>query len=370
MPPAHRLALDEKPTPPWLKAVASRVDELVERPTAFDHFQQMLRTWAVEHEARGPSTPVDRDGAIRYHRDVELIPTRRLTLPEKYQLLAVIHDEICETAKCISPWGSGARRQKNLKRLKAGIPYFIRCGQVKDITDGDRARVEKALQDVQVEVARAIEIAERRGPIVYGVRSFRSESLAAAIFHLIAAEDTGPATRSDHAINTVEGRWVALQAEIQKKNIISAAESRDFEERLHELIRERIELLKPFPHEPAAQARVMNEDRAWTRQARKLALYADEIEKRVDAPAAPKKSSATETAADDYSGFVPADKLEMDGIRPNRLSEAATAGLVRTRPAPKGLKDSLGREIRSLYHHGDAIKHCLPKRSGNKRPRR
>ncbi len=68
----------------------------------------------------------------------------------------------------------------------------------------------------------------------------------------------------------------------------------------------------------------------------------------------------------DYGGYVPADTLEQEeGIRPNRLSEAAGDNKVKTKPAPNGLRDSQGREIRTLYHRAEAIRHCKPKRMGS-----
>ena len=60
-----------------------------------------------------------------------------------------------------------------------------------------------------------------------------------------------------------------------------------------------------------------------------------------------------------YEDFVPADTLEHDhGIKRNRLSEAATAGLVETKPAQPGLLDSQGRRILKTYNKKQAIKHC------------
>lgn len=61
----------------------------------------------------------------------------------------------------------------------------------------------------------------------------------------------------------------------------------------------------------------------------------------------------------DCDVYVPADTLWLDhGIRASRLSEAATAGKVETRTAPKGYKDSNGRKVLKLYHEKQAIKHC------------
>jgi hypothetical protein len=69
-------------------------------------------------------------------------------------------------------------------------------------------------------------------------------------------------------------------------------------------------------------------------------------------------------------GCVPADTLALeDGIARNRLSEAARDGKVRSMPAPRGMKDSQGKAVHRLYHRGDALEYCSPKRV-TKRTRR
>lgn len=85
-----------------------------------------------------------------------------------------------------------------------------------------------------------------------------------------------------------------------------------------------------------------------------------ELEARIGKPPPP-------TLDEDYEGFVSADALWVDhGIHKSRLSRAATAGTLETKPALKGLKDSQGHEIRKLYNKKQAIKHCSVKRKARK----
>jgi len=71
-----------------------------------------------------------------------------------------------------------------------------------------------------------------------------------------------------------------------------------------------------------------------------------------------------EGAVDDaisVAGYASADTLEHDyGIIPARLSEAKSAGKVKSKPAPAKMIDSDGKSVRVLYHVEDAKKHCSP----------
>ena len=76
-------------------------------------------------------------------------------------------------------------------------------------------------------------------------------------------------------------------------------------------------------------------------------------------PIAGTPAGAGENRSTAIGDFLPADTLWFDhGIRRNRLAEAATAGKVDTKPAPKGWKDSMGRKVLKLYNRKQAIKHC------------
>lgn len=55
------------------------------------------------------------------------------------------------------------------------------------------------------------------------------------------------------------------------------------------------------------------------------------------------------------------------GIRGPRLSEASKIGSVRTVKAPANYRDNEGKWATLLYHVGDALKHCSPKRRIAKR---
>lgn len=147
---------EEDQWPEWLNWIASRVDELVASKHGMDRFRRMLREWKTERDAQGPSTMVDRRGHIR-HDPVVPLPVRRLSLSEKYALLAAIHDVICcdaapsryRTPKRIDPW----QMHKSIKRIglakaTAGASYMMLCHRVSELADGHRHRVESALGDV------------------------------------------------------------------------------------------------------------------------------------------------------------------------------------------------------------------------------
>lgn len=72
-----------------------------------------------------------------------------------------------------------------------------------------------------------------------------------------------------------------------------------------------------------------------------------------------------------YGGFVPADTLWIShGIRQSRLCEAKKKGLVKTKPAPPGIKDSQGKGVRVFYNQSQAIQHCKPKKLKPKKLKR
>ena len=134
--------------PPWLEAIAIRVDELVSEEANRKHFAEMLRQWSDEHGKR-PS----KEG-------VQVLPRRAMTLPEKYAALAAIHDQICEEAKSLDLWGI-RRKSKNLSRTKIGVRYAALAKRVENISDQDQERLEQVLADVEAD--RAAKLSEK-GP--------------------------------------------------------------------------------------------------------------------------------------------------------------------------------------------------------------
>ena len=69
------------------------------------------------------------------------------------------------------------------------------------------------------------------------------------------------------------------------------------------------------------------------------------------------------TKSTSINGYVAADTLALEhGIPPQRLSEAARQGKVKTKSAPRGQTNSAGKRIRILYYEQQAIKHCTPKK--------
>lgn len=71
------------------------------------------------------------------------------------------------------------------------------------------------------------------------------------------------------------------------------------------------------------------------------------------------------------SDYHSADWFEINhGIRSSRLSEKSRDTKVRTKPAPKGFTDVEGMKPRMVYHVGDALKNCSPKRVTQKTRRK
>ncbi|MFQ5463782.1 MAG: hypothetical protein ACE5E5_14290 [Phycisphaerae bacterium] len=76
------------------------------------------------------------------------------------------------------------------------------------------------------------------------------------------------------------------------------------------------------------------------------------------------KRFAEKIDAEGVAGYLSADTLLINhGIHAPRLSEKATKGLVRTKGAPRGLRDSEGRQVRKLYHEQDALRECSPQQA-------
>lgn len=76
----------------------------------------------------------------------------------------------------------------------------------------------------------------------------------------------------------------------------------------------------------------------------------------------PVAAQSTSPGTPGIEGYCPADWFWHEhGIKQARLSEAAGAGKVRTKPAPRGYLDTEGRAVRVLYNKADALKHCAPK---------
>jgi len=82
-----------------------------------------------------------------------------------------------------------------------------------------------------------------------------------------------------------------------------------------------------------------------------------------EVPEFTRPGARSDDAAASVQGYRPADWFWCQhGIRPQRLSEASGAGKVKTVPAPKGVLDSQGRAVRTLYNEVQALKCCSPKR--------
>lgn len=126
--------------PGWIKVTARRVDELVSAPKVMGHFRNMrLREWST----------AQRDKAVP-----DLPPIRDFTLPERYAVLAAVHDCVCKGkgVHWIDPWHIHSR-SKNAARLRAGMGYSIlvsqKVPQLKDAGTGGRRWLHGVLADVE-----------------------------------------------------------------------------------------------------------------------------------------------------------------------------------------------------------------------------
>lgn len=127
------------------------------------------------------------------------------------------------------------------------------------------------------------------------------------------------------------------------------------------LIRERTTYADLLENAPIEELRLSVNDVS-ERHHNTLCAWFDKVRDEVEALVSDSSAGKviTEPTID---GYRSADYLFAEhGIRSSRLSEAASAGKVRTMPAPKGMQDSELHEVRKLYNEADALKHCQPKR--------
>ena len=149
--------------PFWLVDMASRVDELVLDPQVCVRFQEKVPQWKAEHLRRG--------GPV-----IDIPPARGMLLPEKYAILAAIHDRIlCETTKRISPWRT-VRIRKGVERFKSGIAFGVLEVHVDDIQEQNRNRLEKCLADVEQD----LQVLRQAGATVATMRPRSERKLAAS----------------------------------------------------------------------------------------------------------------------------------------------------------------------------------------------
>lgn len=130
----------------WQKSLAVQVDEIVQDPAMMTRFQEMVRVWQGEEEARGPGC-----------NGVVLLPTRAMTLPEKYAALAAIHDRVCAQngAEPINPWktvtGKSLRslNEEDKAQCLNSISFHVLCKRFDEIQESDHERLESVLLDVR-----------------------------------------------------------------------------------------------------------------------------------------------------------------------------------------------------------------------------
>lgn len=300
--------LDAKSWPEWLVVVACGVGELVAKPVTMDRFRRMLRDWKAEHEARGPKSSEDKRGNVQYN-PVELLPVRGMTLPEKYAVLAAIHDAICEQTKRIDPWTTQKRiRNFRSPKVRASWSYAALCGCVAELGDGHRERITGVLRDVGRDLA-----------------TTQPDSGVESLIDRMA-KATAASRLSDD-----ERRGLRAYLKLQRDTA-----GRNRRRELEENLPYNDELRRMSTMEPPVQP-------------------AEPVTENAHGP-----NGELDTV--NLQGFRCADWFGHEhGIRPSRLSEAAKRGIVRTVPAPRGYLDSQGRKVRILYHEAGGLEHCSPK---------
>ena len=90
---------------------------------------------------------------MRGYNPVEILPLRALTPAAQYAALAAIHDAVCDDVEQIDPWSAPGDA---FEPLKAGTAYAVLVDRVSRLADEDQARVERALENVQVDLARML----------------------------------------------------------------------------------------------------------------------------------------------------------------------------------------------------------------------
>jgi len=132
---------------PWLRDIAERVDDLVAKPRAIDHFQLMFRDSIVELR-KSNLRPFDEDTE---GEEGPIIPHRPWRLTEKYAWLAAIHDKICDWSPRIIPW-TGPNGNRNPNRAKCMIPFAVILSKVGELKDIYRPRIIGALRDAKADL--------------------------------------------------------------------------------------------------------------------------------------------------------------------------------------------------------------------------
>jgi len=155
---------DKDNFPGWLKAIAVRVDELLTDKCIKERFCEMIRQWTVEHDARGPAEKTDEKGRIQYNR-IKLLPVRAMTPAHQYASLGAIHQMVCEERDLLAPWGTYVDdpmqecTPEQFQALEKEMSFGGLQSLVKEIRDGDQDRIEKILQEVEVDIKQFLDVA-------------------------------------------------------------------------------------------------------------------------------------------------------------------------------------------------------------------
>ena len=145
--------------PDWLRAIATRVDELVVERFLLGWFRGMVMLWRAEHadEQR------QREGEGRSAHRVPLpLSTRAHSREEKYAVLSAIHDWVCDQAEAfgderdverIDPWRSMRAGNERPAAVWPGWLFVFLTQPVEELCDTNRKAVEKFMRDVESDLA-------------------------------------------------------------------------------------------------------------------------------------------------------------------------------------------------------------------------
>ncbi|MEE9294583.1 MAG: hypothetical protein V3W34_06455 [Phycisphaerae bacterium] len=191
--------------PKWLSIIAWKVDELVLMPRVGGRFDRILVAWKREREK-------NRGRRDRYLPDLPIpLPERKLTLPERYAILAALHNHICKSADPIDPWadeeetGPPRKRGKKKKVLPyTGTPFYGLTFDAKllchESPDEVRAVLKAVLHDLRK--VRLLTTAKVNAIIADVQREQEDGDSALTAVH---GRPTGATNRSDldsvHAVN-------------------------------------------------------------------------------------------------------------------------------------------------------------------------
>ncbi len=134
----NRYKYEPTPLNNRLKKIAIRADELLQ---GGDHVIERFRRIILDCDEAAKQVGKEQRGLVGR------LPTRALSLPERYSWVAAIHDTFCEDVEPINPYNTilqQVTQTEGVRMLKAMV-YSIRMAQVQSLTDDEVGRMEEAL---------------------------------------------------------------------------------------------------------------------------------------------------------------------------------------------------------------------------------